>query len=202
MVCATVFALGTARADSASDEWRIVEATVLDFAFTNTAVDLNGYHSIISDPLTIWYSTDAEIESANVEDSIEQFRARFAAIFQARFAANGLEIIDSARTGALRLHVEIVDLKVIAPIAEINPWADQFFFETRPGHMTLIGEIQDAWTGEVLLRIADLEKTAATGDAVWSQVQTAFDSWSDNVNVAFLAARADYPERTLAQFSP
>ncbi len=68
--------------------------------------------------------------------------------------------------------------------------------------MTLIGEIQDAWTGEVLLRIADLEKTAATGDAVWSQVQTAFDSWSDNVNVAFLAARADYPERTLAQFSP
>ena len=58
-----------------------------------------------------------------------------------------------------------------------------FLFRVLPGHITLVAELADSTTGEVLLRMADLDDSVGgrfTTDIVtaWDNVDIAFNMWS------------------------
>ena len=60
---------------------------------------------------------------------------------------------------------------------------DRFLFRVMPGHITIVAELADSTTGEVLLRMADLDDSVADHVAtdimtVWKNVDIAFDMWS------------------------
>ena len=163
--------------------WQQINHPSLDFLFVRPAVEFTGYRSVIIDPVSIWYSNDSALTAQEVESNLDELRLRFHGAFAQALENSGYEIVDVPHHDALRLHVEIIDLGVNRATANVNPWRDRFLFRVLPGHITLVAELADSTTGEVLLRIADLDDSAGdrfTTDfmTAWENVDVAFDMWS------------------------
>jgi len=163
--------------------WQQINHPSLDFLFVRPAVDFTGYRSVIIDPLSIWYSNDSALTAQEVEPNVDELRLRFHGAFEQALENSGYEVVDVPAHDALRLHVEIIDLGVNRAAANANPWRDRFLFRVLPGHITLVAELADSTTGEVLLRIADLDDSIGdrfTTDIMtaWENVDVAFDMWS------------------------
>ena len=163
--------------------WQQINHPSLDFLFVRPAVDSTGYSSIIIDPLSIWYSNDSALTAQEMESNLDELRLRFHGAFEQALENSGYEIVDVPDHDALRLHVEIIDLRANPTTANANPWRDRFQFRVLPGHITLVAELADSTTGEVLLRMADLDDSVSdpfTTDIMtaWESVDIAFNMWS------------------------
>ena len=163
--------------------WQQINHPSLDFLFVRSAVDSTGYRGIIIDPLSIWYSNDSVLTALEVESNLKELRLRFHGAFEQALENSGYEIVDVPDHDALRLHVEIIDLRVNGTTANANSWRDRFLFRVMPGHITLVAELADSTTGEVLLRMADLDDSVGdrfTTDIMtaWEKVDVAFNMWS------------------------
>jgi len=167
--------------------WQQIDNPSLDFLFVRPAVDSTGYRSIIIDPLSIWHSNDSALTAQEVESNLDELRLRFHGAFEQALENSGYEIVDVPNHDALRLHVEIIDLRVNRTTANANPWRDRFLFRVLPGHITLVAELADSVTGEVLLRMADLDDSVGdhfTTDIMtaWENVDIAFNMWSTMIS--------------------
>jgi len=163
--------------------WQQINHPSLDFLYVRPAVDFTGYHNVIIDPVSIWYSNDSALTAQEMESNLDELRLRFHGAFEQALEKSGYEIVDVPDHDALRLHVEIIDLRVNPTTANANPWRDRFQFRVLPGHITLVAELADSTTGEVLLRMADLDDSVSdpfTTDIMtaWESVDIAFNMWS------------------------
>jgi len=163
--------------------WQQINHPSLDFLYLRPAADFTAYRSVIIDPLSIWYSDDSALTAQEVESNLDELQLRFHAAFEQALENFGYEIVDAPDRNALRLHVEIIDLRVNRATANANPWRDRFLFRVLPGYITLVAELADSTTGEVLLRMADLDDSVGgrfTTDimTVWEYIDVAFDMWS------------------------
>ena len=166
--------------------WQQINHPSLDFLFVKPVVDSTRYHSVIIDPLSIWYSNDSALTVQELESNLDELRLRFRGAFEQALENSGYEVVDMPRHDALRLHVEIIDLRVNRVTGNANPWRDRFLFRVLPGHITLVAELSDSTTGEVLLRMADLDDSVGdrfTTDVMtaWENVDVAFDMWSATI---------------------
>ena len=165
-------------ARAARADWQAVDNQQLDFAFINEDAQHGMYDKVLFDPLTVWYAVDASQDAGALEGNVDRLRGRFQVVVQEELGARGIEVADEPGAGVLRLHVEIVDLKLNIGKTNRNPWTDRFVFETMPGRMTVVAELQDAQTDDVLFRLADLESESVNEAAVWDEVDAALTSWS------------------------
>ncbi len=163
--------------------WQQINHPSLDFLFVRPAVDFTGYHNVIIDPVSIWYSNESALTAQEVESNLDELRLRFHGAFEQALENSGYEVVDMPGHGTLRLHVEIIDLRINGTTANANPWRDRLLFRALPGHITLVAELADSTTGEVLLRMADLDDSVGdrfTTDfmTAWENVDIAFNMWS------------------------
>ena len=166
-----------------STRWQQINHPSLDFLFVRPAADLTGYRRVIIDPVSIWYSNESALTAQEVESNLDELRLRFHGAFEQALEISGYEIVDAPDHDVLRLHVEIIDLRINGTTAKVNPWRDRFLFRALPGHITLVAELADSTTGEVLLRMADLDDSVGdrfTTDfmTAWENVDIAFNMWS------------------------
>jgi len=165
-----------------ADVWQRVDGTGLDQAYARVNTDLSGYDRVMIDPLSIWYVQSDKLDEDQVQANLAGLRAEFNETIKAALERNGYEIVDAPGSGALRLHVELIDLKINEPPRVENPFRNRYQFKTAHGQITLIAELRDSETDEVLIRIAHLEKELATAAAqitsAWDEVHQAFASWS------------------------
>ena len=171
--CATLFMVKAARAD-----WQAVDNQQLDYAFFNTNTQRGMYNKVLIDPLTVWYAADESQDTDVLESNVDLLRDRFQAAVQEELDARQIEVTNEPGPGVLRLYVELVDLKINIGKANRNPWADRFAFQTMPGRMTVVAELKDAQTNQVLFRLADLESESVNEATVWGEVDAALTSWS------------------------
>ena len=186
--CFLGFATSAETVSSESQEpqrtrWQQVNHASLDFLFVRPAVDFTAYRSVIIDPLSIWYSNDSALTAQEVESNLDELQLRFHGAFEQALEKSGYEVADVPDHDALRLHVEIIDLRVNRATANANPWRDCYLFRVLPGHITLVAELADSTTGEILRRMADLDDSVGdrfTTDimTVWENVDIAFNVWS------------------------
>ncbi len=186
--CFSGFAASAEIVSSESQEpqrtrWQQINHPSLDFLFAKPAVDSTRYRGIIIDPLSIWYSNDSALTAQEMESTLDGLRLRFRGAFEQALENSGYEIVAVPDHDVLRLHVEIIDLRVNGTTANANPWRDRFLFRILPGHITIVAELADSTTGEVLLRMADLDDSVADRFAtdfmtVWQNIDITFDTWS------------------------
>ena len=115
--------------------WQQINHPSLDFLYVRPAVDFTGYHNVIIDPVSIWYSNDSALTAQEVETNLDELRLRFHGAFAQALENSGYEIVDVPDHDALRLHVEIIDLGVNRATANVNPWRDRFLFRVLPGQI-------------------------------------------------------------------
>ena len=97
-------------------------------------------------------------------------------------AAPSATIFRGRSRNVLRLHVEFVDLRAARQDADVPGDLSRYEFRTRPGHITMIGQLFDARSGEQLARAADLGKQQSVGgDGLvdWDAIASDFEYWAN-----------------------
>ena len=186
-IVASIFATAAAAllampsASAATAEWTQIEESEFDFLFLGTEADFSGYNKILIDPLSVWHTGDRVDEQ-----QLARLRESFTTSFARNFEQAGFAVAQEPGDGVIRLHVEIIDLKTgVSGDVLLN---ERFLFDVAPGRITLVADLCDALSGEVLLRIADLEK-APPYEAAGPVEETAhaFAVWSAHLGGVLLA---------------
>ena len=164
--------------------WQQLDSAELDFVFTRRGTNSTGYDRVIVDLVSVWYVNDHGVTQDEREAQIARLQAGFAEASAEALESNGFQIVNESGPGVLRLHVEIIDLKINQPIADQNPFKDRFLFDVEPGHMTLVAQLQDSVSNEVLMYVADMENTIDEAElgSLWDQVELAFGIWSTTLS--------------------
>ena len=147
-------------------------------------VDFSKYKSILIDAVSVWYP-DASAPSLENAAKAKSNLARGQALFK-QMIEDALDdvypLTDSPGINVLRIHAEFVDLRSIPPGGAIPADFSRKKFRTRPGHITLVVELMDSRSGEVLARAADLGKNESRGgDGVvdWDAIEADFRYWAE-----------------------
>ena len=135
--------------------------------------DMSAFRSVILDPVYISFSSDFEsgrrsgsaARRLNAEDlaAIRQNLADvFHRIFREELAAGGYELVEEPGPETLRVSAAIVDLFITAPAAA-EPLGRSRTYTANSGRMTLVAELRDSVTGEILARAVDGRSGRNTG---------------------------------------
>jgi hypothetical protein len=140
------------------------------------------------DQISVWYPDEftpspenAEKAKANLARAQDLFRRTITDALPKRYT-----VTDKPGRNVLRLHVEFIDLRAADGKAGLPAELSRYEFETRPGHITMIGQLLDSSSGEQLARAADLGKQqSAGGNGVvdWDAIASDFQYWADVFSV-------------------
>ena len=156
------------------ENWLMLD-TDLDFAFVSEQAPVVDYQKIVIDPINVWHPATDE------GNNIAELKALFQGQVTKTLSDAGFEILEKPQPGALRLHVEVIDLKLNPPANGENPWQDRFLFQVSPGKLSFVAEVRDVDTDAVLLRLADHEKDADFSLPVWEQADQQVTVWSQHI---------------------
>jgi hypothetical protein len=137
-----------------------MKSSRLELAWVKPDVDLSRYDSFLLDPVQVSYQQrkgDYPLEP----EQLEKLKEVSSTIFrEAVTSAGSFTLVDISRPGALRVSAAILDLEINVP--ETKPGrGDTYGYE--PAKMTLLVELRDATSGEILARAADRSRARSIG---------------------------------------
>ncbi len=164
-----------------------VKKTRIDKAFAKPDLDLSSYTKVMIAPVSIAYRKDSfELTDTQMHRMNEYFwRALDDALVD-----HGYEVVAEAGSDVVQIVARIVDLDINVPT---EPRVGRTtYFTASSGSMTLIGELRDSSSGEVLVRFADRQQPRShwersTTVSNWGEVRRAFKFWAN-----ILQDRLDY----------
>jgi hypothetical protein len=158
--------------------------STLDEVFVKQGVDFSRYDTVMIDKVSVWYPDKyappperLEAINANLEKAQDLFRDSIINAISDSYA-----ITDKPGRNVLRLHVEFVDLRAAEKDEDVPGDLARYQFNTKAGHITMIGQLFDAHSGEQLARAADLGKQQSIGGegrVDWNAIASDFDYWAD-----------------------
>jgi hypothetical protein len=126
---------------------------------------MGAFRSVILDPVYISFASDFEsgrrsgsvARRLNADDMAAIQRNlgdMFHQIFREELAAGGYEVVEEPGPETLRVSAAIVDLFISAPSAAEGSGRTRTY-TANTGRMTLVAELRDSVTGEILARAVD-----------------------------------------------
>ncbi len=161
-----------ANAELSVEQWQMLD-TELDFAFVSEDAPYVENQEVFIDPVNVWYPS-----AVGDEQTIKKLQDQTVKALTTALSAAGYTVLDTPKSDGLRLHVELIDLKLHPLPNGKNPWEDRFMFDVAPGHMTVVAELKDMSTNAILLRIADKEKQHNSDLDPWAQAEKQLTQWS------------------------
>lgn len=150
----------------------------MDEAFAKPDLDLSPYARVMVAPASIAYRRNSfELTDEQVERMFRYFQEALVKELE----EGGYSLVDAAGPDVLLVEANIVDLMVNRPT---EPSVGRTtIFTASSGEMTLIGELKDSASGEVLVRFADRQRprshwARSTSVSEWAEVRRAFRFWA------------------------
>ena len=206
LVLAPAFGAGRTSLERLVPAQGLVPAHVegLDLAYTRRGATLGAYDRILLDPVDVefrrdWnpYRTGSSILLAGTDR--EALRAEAAQWVRDGFAptlqqGGRYRLVHQPGPGVLRVRLHVVDLYLNNP--GIPMAGRSRTFAASSGEITMVAELSDAASGEVVARLADWEDMRHTGRLLpsndtrtASDVEEVASAWAHSLNNAFLPAR-------------
>ena len=183
LVPVVVILLVTACGTSSVEVYEYQNESRVDHAYVKKGAEFSGYDSILIDPISVWYPDSGAPRQENVPKARSNL-ARGQELFK-QLIDEALDdvypLAEAPGAGVLRFHAEFVDLRSIPPGGAVPEEFARKRFRTKPGHITLVVELLDSRSGEVLARVADLGKSESSGgDGVvdWEAIESDFRYWA------------------------
>ena len=166
---------GCATTQSGSSEWDGLVRRPhprLNAVFVKPDVEIGAFRSVMLDPVEINFAeswdpsrgTRRQASRLNAND-IAAIKTGLADLFRETFRAElergGYPLVDEAGPETLRVIPAIVDLYITAP--DTMAAGRTRTYTTNSGRMTLVVELRDSVTGEILARAVDSRSGRATG---------------------------------------
>jgi len=175
--------LGTAPAIAANEQRAAIEEALshdglqkikikgIDLAYARPGASLASYNQIIIDPVEVSFRKDWDPKRAGSRAKLsaqerENIRSGVARIVQEEFTKTlekgaPYKVVKEAGTDVLRLQIGIADLYVNAPDT-MSPGRSRTY-TLSAGEMTLVGELIDSESGQVISRVIDRREARNTG---------------------------------------
>ena len=137
----------------------------------------SAYKRIRLDPVEVafdknWRPNDSAVGPSEwlTKDDLERIKSTLASefrkVFSEELARSGYSLVDENAEDVLRVSAAIINLYVTAPD---KPTAGRSrTYVTDSGHMTLVAELRDSPTGQLLARAVDSVQGRQTGRLQWS----------------------------------
>jgi hypothetical protein len=143
------------------------------FVRPGAAEDMAAFRNVMLDPVYVSFASDFEsgrrsgsvARRLNADDmaAIRQNVAdMFHQIFREELAAGGYALVEESGPETLRVSAAIVDLFISAPAAAEGAGRTRTY-TANSGRMTLVAELRDSVTGEILARAVDGRSGRNTG---------------------------------------
>ncbi len=155
----------------------------LDFVYVRKGSDFSTYTSVMIDPISVWYPVDTAPPTEKKDEARENL-SKAQTLFKKLIREELDEqhsISESAGDNTLRIHVEFIDLRSISTVEQIPEYVATKKFKTAPGHITLVAELSDSLSGQVLARIADLGRKQSHGGSTevdWQAIEFDLRNWA------------------------
>jgi len=135
--------------------------------------DMNAFRSVKLDPVTVSFASDFEtgrrsgtvsrrLNAGDMATIQERLADLFRETFREELAAGGYELVDEAGPETLRVTAAIIDLYIAAPAAAQGAGRVRTY-TANTGRMTLVVELRDSVSGEILARAVDARAGRGTG---------------------------------------
>jgi hypothetical protein len=148
------------------DGLELRSGTKLDAVYVQPGVQFKAYKSVQLDPLQVSFAKDwdpnEDVRSPSRrldKDDIQEIRdglaEEFRDVFKDELAKGGYTLADSAGPETMRFSPAIIDLYINAP-DRMEPGRTRTY-TTEAGRMTLVAELRDSVTGDILARAVDVK---------------------------------------------
>jgi len=175
VLCAATLAGCASTRSTVPDEWDglvLQPGTRLGAVFVKPDAEIASYTSVLLDPVQVSFARNwdptrggrSQVNRLNTAD-VTAMKAgladMFRETFRAELARSGYQLVDEIGPDTLRVTAAIVDLFVSAPNAAQAGRSRTYTANT--GRMTLVAELRDSVTGEILARVVDAQSGRSTG---------------------------------------
>jgi hypothetical protein len=157
------------------DEWDGLvrqPGTRLNAVFVKPDAEIVAYRNVLLDPVEVSFARNwdpnrggrSQVGRLNASDmqAIQTGLAElFRETFRAELARGGYQLVDETGPDTLRVTASIVDLYVTAP--DTMSAGRSRTYTANSGRMTLVAELRDSVTGEILARAVDARSGRSTG---------------------------------------
>lgn len=175
--------------------------------YRNPETDFTGYKRVMIEPLSIEYARDWRRQHKDVEDAeLKRIEAEARRIFREEFTETLVdegpyELAETRAVDVLHVTPRVVDLDIPAPEVAAQPATRSY--APHPVRMQITGELRDAATDTLLLRVilfegqqryAFNELRLANRTTNAHDMRTSFGRWSQAVREALDVAKAQRPK--------
>jgi hypothetical protein len=170
-----------------------VQAKNVDYLYLHPGADFRQYKAIILEPTQVAFKKNwqrdmnrsrsglSRVSDSKLRKAIDESQEKVRQTFEKRFRETGFQIVTQPAENALKVTVGVVNIAVSAP--ELNSAASRTFSE-QAGYGTLVIEVRDSISGELLGRAVD---HGTAGDhfvmmrnsvSNWADFEQLFDDWA------------------------
>jgi Protein of unknown function (DUF3313) len=146
--------------------------TRIDALFVKPDVDVAAFTSVLLDPVQVSFasnwdqnrrrsSSGGRISAADVAAIQSRLAELFRETFRTNLASGGFQLVEEPGPDTVRVTAAIVNLYVTAPSA--GSAGRNRTYTASTGQMTLVAELRDSETGELLARAVDTQRGRRTG---------------------------------------
>lgn len=151
-----------------------------DDVYLKQGVDFSRYDSVQIRAISVWYPNKAAHPDENVAaENLARAQNLFKQVISEELGEN-YEVVDHPARDTLWLHVEFVDLRSLKLGDPVPAEVSRKEFRTQAGHITLVAELRDSVSEEVLARAADLGRRSQGGQDIveWDEIEADFRKWA------------------------
>jgi hypothetical protein len=184
-VCVAVLAgCASTAGNSGKQEWdglvRRPDSRI-DAVFVRPDAELSSFRSVKLDPVQISFSPNFDPNQGRRSlsgrlnaDDLAAIKTNLASLFhetfRAELARSGYTLVDVAGPETLHVTPAIINLFIAAP--NVDTIGRSRVYTTDSGQMTVVMEVRDSVTGQLLARAVDGQNGRFTGQMTWTNRQT------------------------------
>jgi hypothetical protein len=145
--------------------------TRLDAVFLKPGAQIGAFETVLLDPVSVSFASNwdpnrgtrsiGRLSAADIAGIKDDLARLFQETFRAELGRGGFKLVEEAGPQTLRATAAIIDLYVTAPDA-MSPGRTRVY-TANTGRMTLVIELRDSVTGEILARAVDQQSGRGTG---------------------------------------
>ena len=153
---------GTAAPDMTEEGLKKVDVKGIDAAYVRPGATLGTYKRIVLDPVQVAFSKDWKPEKTGSylplsNEDRERIRRDLAELFTTTFSEvlqkGGYPVVSESGPDVLRVTAALTDVYINAP--DTMAPGRSYTFVMNAGHMTLVAELHDSETGQIMARVFD-----------------------------------------------
>jgi hypothetical protein len=161
-----MLASGVAFADKLPETWDGLvqrKSKGIDAVYVRPDVDFSVYRNVVLDPVVIAFdknwkpnragSPSLRLSTSDIEKIREKMASGFQSIFAEELAAGGYAIVPKPLDDTLRVSAGLADVYITAP--DTASAGRTRTYTQSAGRMTLVMELRDGPTGQLLARVVD-----------------------------------------------